>query len=139
MTRSSISPASIPARITAARMAWLAMLGDLRLLKAPRKALAMGVRAVERMTASFMVNVRLRLWAAAMATAAQGSVFGDAALASGDQALQQWRRLEPHLAIVTERLAVVLDGRQDLVQANRFGIVQRAATPGRKAVAVDPH
>ncbi|MNL55650.1 hypothetical protein D3C87_1790790 [compost metagenome] len=57
ITRSSISPASIPARSTAARIAWLAMVGDLMVLNAPRKALAIGVRAVDRMTASFMVEI----------------------------------------------------------------------------------
>ncbi|MNP26375.1 hypothetical protein D3C76_1192320 [compost metagenome] len=54
ITRSSISAASIPARSTAARMAKEAMVGDVVLLNAPRNALAIGVRAVERMTASFM-------------------------------------------------------------------------------------
>ncbi|MCY1453577.1 hypothetical protein D9M71_705830 [compost metagenome] len=56
ITRSSISAASIPARSTAARMAKEAMVGDVVLLNAPRNALAIGVRAVERMTASFMVE-----------------------------------------------------------------------------------
>ncbi|MCY1496833.1 hypothetical protein D9M68_307830 [compost metagenome] len=54
MTRSSISAASMPARSTAARMAKEAMVGAVVALKAPRNALPMGVRAVERMTASFM-------------------------------------------------------------------------------------
>ncbi|MNC48958.1 hypothetical protein D3C75_981050 [compost metagenome] len=55
ITRSSISPGSIFARSTAARMASALMDGDLRSLNAPRKALAIGVRAVETITASCMV------------------------------------------------------------------------------------
>ncbi|MNI69533.1 hypothetical protein D3C73_1252850 [compost metagenome] len=59
ITRSSISAVSMPARSTAARMAKEAMVGDVVLLKAPRNALAIGVRAVERITASFMWRVLL--------------------------------------------------------------------------------
>jgi len=56
ITTSSIAAGSIPARCTAAWMAMALMLGALRSLNAPRKALAIGVRAVERITASCMVN-----------------------------------------------------------------------------------
>ncbi|MNP37671.1 hypothetical protein D3C76_1311320 [compost metagenome] len=54
-TRSSISPGSMAARSTAARIATALIDGDLKSLNAPRKALAMGVRAVETITASCMV------------------------------------------------------------------------------------
>jgi hypothetical protein len=54
MMQSSISAGSTPERVTAAVIAWELIDGDSRLLNAPRKALPIGVRAAETITASFI-------------------------------------------------------------------------------------
>src|SRR5438034_1307540 len=51
---SSTSAPSTPALASAARITWPPSTGASVSLKAPRKALPIGVRAVETMTASFM-------------------------------------------------------------------------------------
>src|SRR5881409_2696269 len=58
-TTSSTSPGSRRARLTAFAMTWPAMAAPCVLLKAPRYALPIGVRAVETMTASAM---KVSLW-----------------------------------------------------------------------------
>src|SRR5690606_28206309 len=123
-----ISPGSTPARSTAARTAKEARVGDLMVLKAPLNALAIGVRAVARITASVMTNAPGEM-----------SKTVDGRLPGVHQALQQRRRLEPHLPVVTQRLAVVLDACQYPIQAELLGVMHRATQPGRKTIASDPH
>ena len=57
ITTSSTSAPSSPARRTASRMTWPPKVGALVLLNAPRNALPIGVRAVETMTASFIMGL----------------------------------------------------------------------------------
>src|SRR5438552_576204 len=56
MTTSSISSPATPARRTAWSITWPSNVGDFVLLKAPLYARAIGVRAVETMTASLMMS-----------------------------------------------------------------------------------
>src|SRR2546422_6475231 len=63
ITTSSTSPGSIPARFTAWAMTWPPMAAPCVLLKAPRYARPIGVRAVETMTASAM-GLSLCSWGA---------------------------------------------------------------------------
>ena len=53
---SSTSAGSTPARLTACAITWAPSVGPVVMLKAPRWALPIGVRAVETITASVMVT-----------------------------------------------------------------------------------
>src|SRR2546428_7185837 len=76
MMTASTSPGSIRARATAGLMTWPPRVAPCVLLKAPRYALPMGVRAVETVTASAMVGLLRFVAVLAAAILRRDPVFG---------------------------------------------------------------
>src|SRR6185295_10924426 len=109
MITSSTSSASSFARSSAACTTWPPIFAPCVMLRAPRQLLHNGVRAVETITASVIEPPR--------------------GLRKFDE---QGRRLPLRALIAFLKL---LDGMQNLVQADRVGVEHRPAAVGREAVA----
>src|SRR5436190_6707995 len=153
---SSTSPGSIPARSTACFTTSPPRVAPCVMLKAPRNALPIGVRAVETMTASGItrssfVSARphesgdpvLQPWIPACAGMSREwvtlrgfrfAVFGKRAALVG-KFIEQRGRIVALFACFFRELAQPV---ADLLQAHRVGPMHRTAAPGRKAVAVEP-